>query len=79
MVTRPSEADHAVTAMVKSAMPTGSRSRCQARSFHVEGSEKRAFRRLRKPPVGDLYTPGMGSPSTSAARRRSSHAIQRET
>ena len=50
----PSEADHAVTAMVKSAMPTGSSSRCQARSFHVDGSEKSALRRLRKPPEGDL-------------------------
>ena len=44
----PSEADHAVTAIVKSAMPTGSSSRCQARSFHVDGSEKSALRRVQE-------------------------------
>ena len=51
--TSPSDADHAVTAMVKSAMPTGSSSRCQPRSFHVEGSEKSALRRATNLPFDD--------------------------
>ena len=48
METSPKEADHAVTTMTKSAMPTGSSSRCQPRSFHVEGSEKSALRRAQE-------------------------------
>ena len=36
----------------KSAMPTGSSSRCQPRSFHVEGSEKSALRRSTNLPFG---------------------------
>ena len=53
MVISPSEADHAVTTMVKSAMPTGSSSRCQPRSFHVDGSEKSALRRSTNLPLRD--------------------------
>ena len=53
MVTSPSVADHAVTTIMKSAMPTGSSSRCQARSFHVDGSEKSAFRRSTNLPFDD--------------------------
>ena len=51
--TSPSDADQAVTAIVKSAMPTGSSSRCQPRSFHVEGSEKSAFRRSTNLPLDE--------------------------
>ena len=53
MVISPSVADHAVTTIAKSAMPTGSSSRCQARSFHVDGSEKSALRRATNLPFDD--------------------------
>ena len=47
---RPAVVAQVVTAIVKPAIPTGSSSRCQARSFQVVGSAKTARRRAHTDP-----------------------------